>query len=162
MTVGSNTSGHLFDTSFTTDGVLYSGANGVITSTSAGTSTQVLTSNGPGVAPTFQPASGGGGNKMTITNVTATPYTVLTTDQFISVSQDAANTTLNFPNTATTGQWWVVKSYPNSGGFNTQINITTPGGTVTFDGQTTYVMNATFSSYTAINVIFDGSNYQVF
>ncbi len=59
MTLGSNTSGHLFDTSFTTDGVLYSAANGVITSTSAGTATQVLTSNGPGVAPTFQAAASG-------------------------------------------------------------------------------------------------------
>jgi len=57
-TVGSNTSGHLFDTSFTTNGVLYSDASGVITSTTAGTSGQVLTSNGSGSAPTYQPASG--------------------------------------------------------------------------------------------------------
>ncbi len=57
MTLGSNTSGHLFDTSFTTDGVLYSAANGVITSTSAGTAGQVMTSNGAGVAPTYQAVS---------------------------------------------------------------------------------------------------------
>jgi hypothetical protein len=56
MTLGSNTSGHLFDTSFTTNGVLYSANSGVITSTSAGTATYVLTSNGSGSAPTFQPA----------------------------------------------------------------------------------------------------------
>jgi hypothetical protein len=57
--LGSNTSGHLFDTTFTTDGVLYSAANGVITSTAAGTAGQVLTSNGAGVAPTYQAAGGG-------------------------------------------------------------------------------------------------------
>jgi hypothetical protein len=57
--LGSNTSGHLFDTSFTTDGVLYSDANGVITSTAAGNAGQVLTSNGAGVAPTYQAAGGG-------------------------------------------------------------------------------------------------------
>jgi len=59
MVLGSNTSGHLFDTTFTSAGVLYSDANGVITSTGAGVATQVLTSNGPGVAPTYQAAGGG-------------------------------------------------------------------------------------------------------
>jgi len=33
--LGSNTSGHFFDTSFTTNGMLYSAANGVITSSTA-------------------------------------------------------------------------------------------------------------------------------
>lgn len=42
---------------FTTDGVLYNTAGGVLASTAAGTAGQVLTSNGAGVAPTFQ-ASG--------------------------------------------------------------------------------------------------------
>ncbi len=60
--LGSNTSGHLFDTSFTADGVLYADASGVITSTAVGTATHVLTSNGTGVAPTFQAAGGGGGS----------------------------------------------------------------------------------------------------
>ncbi len=44
---------------FTTDGVLYSLASGVLASTSAGTSGQVLTSNGPGVAPTYQANANG-------------------------------------------------------------------------------------------------------
>lgn len=59
MTLGSNTSGHLFDTSFTTNGVLYSAASGVVTSTTAGTATHVLTSNGSGSAPTFQAVTSG-------------------------------------------------------------------------------------------------------
>ena len=59
MVLGSNSSGHLFDTTFTTDGVLYSAVSGVITSTAAGNAGQVLTSNGPGVAPTYQAAGGG-------------------------------------------------------------------------------------------------------
>ncbi len=70
MTLGSNTSGHLFDTTFTTDGVLYSAANGVITSTSAGNSGEVLTSNGTGVAPTFQ--AGGGGTGPIINQISST------------------------------------------------------------------------------------------
>lgn len=56
MTIGSNTSGHVFDTSFTTNGVLYSAASGVMTNTTAGTATHVLTSNGSGSAPTYQVA----------------------------------------------------------------------------------------------------------
>ena len=56
MTIGSNTSGHFFDTSFTTNGVVYSATGGVLTSTTAGTSGQLLTSNGAGSAPTYQAA----------------------------------------------------------------------------------------------------------
>lgn len=58
---GTNFSGNLYQTSLTADGVVYADVNGVLTSTSAGTAAQVLTSNGPGVAPTFQAGGGGGG-----------------------------------------------------------------------------------------------------
>lgn len=54
MTIGTNAAGHFFDTTFTTNGVLYSAAAGVITSTAAGTAGEVLTSNGAGSAPTYQ------------------------------------------------------------------------------------------------------------
>jgi hypothetical protein len=43
---------------FTTDGVIYASSATAITSTGAGISGQVLTSNGAGVAPTFQAAGG--------------------------------------------------------------------------------------------------------
>jgi hypothetical protein len=45
---------------FTDGGVLVGNGTGVVQSTTAGTSGQVLTSNGPGVDPTFQDAAGGG------------------------------------------------------------------------------------------------------
>jgi len=44
----------------TVDGVLFADANKVTSSTSAGTAAQVLTSNGPGVDPTFQAVSASG------------------------------------------------------------------------------------------------------
>ena len=53
MTLGSNTSGHLFDTTFTTNGVLHSAASGVITSTAAGTTGNILISQGAGAAPIY-------------------------------------------------------------------------------------------------------------
>lgn len=55
--LGSNTSGHLFDTSFTTEGVLYSAASGVITSTAAGSAGQVLQSAGNASPPAYSTAS---------------------------------------------------------------------------------------------------------
>jgi len=57
MAVGRNISNHLFDTSFTTNAILYSAASGVLTSVSnTGESGLVLTSNGSGSAPSFQNA----------------------------------------------------------------------------------------------------------
>ena len=47
--------------SFTDAGVLIGNGTGAVQATSAGTSGQVLTSNGAGVDPTFQDAAGGGG-----------------------------------------------------------------------------------------------------
>lgn len=56
MTIGVNSSAHLFDTSFNTDGVLYSAASGVVTSTVAGDVGQIFTGTGAGSAPTWSPS----------------------------------------------------------------------------------------------------------
>jgi hypothetical protein len=45
---------------FAANGILYGNGTGAIAATAVGTATHVLTSNGPGVAPTFQAAGGGG------------------------------------------------------------------------------------------------------
>jgi hypothetical protein len=44
----------------TANGILYGNGTGAIGATAVGTATHVLTSNGAGVAPTFQAAGGGG------------------------------------------------------------------------------------------------------
>ena len=54
MTCGRNTSASLFQTNLTSAGVVISSSTGILQSTSAGSSGQVLTSNGAGVAPTYQ------------------------------------------------------------------------------------------------------------
>jgi hypothetical protein len=56
MVLGSN-NGHLFDTTFTTEGVLYSAAGGVVTSTAAGTAGQVFQSAGAASPPTYSTAT---------------------------------------------------------------------------------------------------------
>ena len=51
MTVGTNASAHLYDTTFNTNGALYSAASGVVTSTSAGAAGTVFA--GSAGAPSF-------------------------------------------------------------------------------------------------------------
>ena len=69
--------GKLQSTALGADGVCYADSNGLIQVTSTGSSTQVLTSNGAGVAPTFQNAAVSGivtinGNSGSVTGSTVT------------------------------------------------------------------------------------------
>jgi hypothetical protein len=76
------TSGGLGATTFTDGGVLIGNATGAIQATSAGTSGQVLTSNGAGVDPTFQTLAAGG----TVTSVAAS------VPSFLSISGSPVTT----------------------------------------------------------------------
>lgn len=95
------------------------------------------------------------------TNVTnaMSPYTVLTTDEYISVDCSAGPVTLRFPNAPTATQTWIVKD--RTGNSNTNnITITTPGGVVTFDGGTSYVIN---TNYESINLLANATpTYEIF
>jgi hypothetical protein len=59
-------------------GVLVGGASNAVSSTAVGTATHVLTSNGAGLAPTFQAAAGGGGGLVFISSATAATSSSLT------------------------------------------------------------------------------------
>jgi hypothetical protein len=85
----------------------------------------------------------------TSVNFAASPYTVLTTDYYISVDSSGGAVTLRFPNAPTAKQVWIVKDRTGNASTN-NITLTTPGGTVTFDGLTSYVMN---SNYQAVNLL---------
>lgn len=111
------------------------------------TSGFVWTSNGPDTVPTFQSPTGA--FNYTNVNHAASPYTVLSTDYYISVDCSGGTVTLRFPNAPTAKQTWIVKDRTGNASTN-NISITTPGGIVTFDGQTTYTMN---SNYQAINLL---------
>lgn len=121
-----------------------------------GTTGQVLTSNGAAALPTWQDGS----SVLSITSVNnaASPYTVLGTDQFLACQSSTGIISILLPDTTTTGRVIVIKD--SNGDCNTNnISVTTVGGTVTVDGQTTYTMNV---NYQSISVIFDGTNYEVF
>jgi hypothetical protein len=100
-------------------------------------------------------------NAFNYTNVNhaASPYTVLTTDYYISVDCSAGVVQLNFPNAPTFKQQWIVKDRTGNAAVN-NITLTTPGGTVTFDGLTTYTMN---SNYQAVNLLANATpTYEVY
>ena len=66
---------------------------------------------------------------------------------------------LNFPNAPTFKQQWIVKDRLGNAA-TSNITLTTPGGTVTFDGLTTYTMN---SNYQAVNLLANSTpTYEIF
>lgn len=81
------------------------------------------------------------------TNVThaMSPYTVLSTDQYLSVDSSGGVVTLNFPNAPAFKRIWVVKDRTGSAS-TSNITLTTPGGTDTIDGLTSYVMAGNYDS----------------
>jgi hypothetical protein len=143
-------------TSVVDNGVVITSAGGVPETLANGTAGYVLTANS-GAPPSWQAASS---SNLTVTSVAvgASPYTVLSTDQFLAVQSTGGAITIKLPNAPATGRVIVIKDSTNDAATN-NISVTTVGGTVTIDGQTTYTMNV---NYQAISVVFDGSNYEVF
>lgn len=87
------------------------------------------------------------GSAFAYTNVNhaASPYTVLSTDYYLSVDTSAGVVTLLFPNAPTTNRLFVVKDRTGTSA-TSNISITSVGGTVTIDGLTTYKLASNFSS----------------
>lgn len=137
--------------------VLIGGAtSSTVAGVAVGTAAQVLTSNGAGMAPTFQALPGT--TLLTVTPVSSSPYVVLTTDDFLAVDSSGGAITVQLPNAPATGRSWIVKDKTGSAATH-NITITTVGGAVNIDGATTFVMN---TAYESANVIFDGTTYEVY
>jgi hypothetical protein len=148
------------DVSFTAFAVVAGGttSTGALQTVSGlGSANQVLTSNGAGALPTWQSV---GASLLAITTVNhaASPYTVLASDEFIAVNTSGGVVTLLLPNAPATGRVIYIKD-SNGTSATSNISVTTVGGTVTIDGQTTYTMKI---NYFSLNVIFDGTGYEVF
>ena len=166
----------------TADALAYYAATGTVTSCLAGvgTSGQVLTSNGTGVAPTFQavpattitlapglaatPTSYNTGTQ-TVTNGStvspqlfyeghATSYTVLSTDGAKLLTATAASVTFTAPNPGSVGTTTYQFGYDASHSYT----ITTVGGTASIYGcgSTSTSVSLTYPA----QLITDGTNYQ--
>jgi hypothetical protein len=86
------------------------------------------------------------------------PYTVLSTDYYISADVTGGAITVRLPNAPTTGRVFVVKDKVGLAATN-NITVTTVGGAVNIDGATSFVMN---TAYESIQLIFNGSTYEVY
>jgi len=100
------------------------------------------------------------GNIFHYTNVThaMSPYQVQSSDYYISVDCSGGIVTLNFPNSTVTNRTWIIKDRTGNASAN-NISITTLGGVVTIDGQTTYKITSNFG---AINLLFNATSYEVY
>lgn len=117
-------------------------SNGQMSSLGFGTASQVLTSNGSGVSPTWQPKSLAG-----VVEVTGN-YSVLTTDQVVYVDS-ATPCTITLPATAglVSGQSFVVKDTSFDASTN-NITIIVSGGVVLIDDQASQIISSDGGSLT--------------
>lgn len=86
------------------------------------------------------------------------PYTATATDFYIATNSTAGPITIRLPNAPTTNRMFIIKDRFGQDAIN-NVLVTTVGGVVTIDGLTTYTMN---SNYQAINLLFNGTSYEVF
>lgn len=89
------------------------------------------------------------------------PYTVSGTDYYISCDTTAATPgtiSILLPNAPTTLRQFIIKDRTGAASTN-NISITTVGGAVTIDGQTTYTLAGNFGS---VSLIFNGTSYEVY
>lgn len=101
------------------------------------------------------------GSRLTLSHiiVSTTPYVSLANSVVYDVDTSALAITIQLPNSPNNGEWFIVKDYTGSAATR-NITVTTPGGTVLFDGATTNVIS---TNYGASQYIFNSTtgNYEV-
>lgn len=122
-----------------------------------GTAGQVLTSAGASALPVWANASVLTGG-YTAVNHAASPYTVLSTDRYLSCDVTAGVITILLPNAPTNYTTYIIKDKVGLAA-TSNITVTTVGGAVNVDGATTFVMN---TAYQAVSLIFNGTSYEVY
>jgi hypothetical protein len=90
-------------------------------------------------------------------NHASSPYTVTATDYYISADPTAGVISVLLPNAPTLYRRFVIKDRTGQASVN-NISVTTVGGSVTIDGQTTYTIAGNFGS---IQLLFNGTSYEV-
>lgn len=155
LPIGAGNSSAISWTAAPTDGQLLIGSTGLtptLNTITAGAGIGIA--NGPGTIT----ISNTGGSALTYTNVNTTPYVVLPADQYLGVDCSGGVITIQLPNAPSTGRVFVIKDRTGSAATN-NITVTTVGGVVTIDGATTRLM---ILNYGSLNLIFDGTTYQVY
>lgn len=92
------------------------------------------------------------------TDVSVSPYVVLSTDLYVSVDCSLIPITIQLPDAPALYQRWVIKDRTGNASIN-NITVTTVTGAVLIDGNATFVIN---TDYEAINVVWNGTTYEVY
>lgn len=113
---------------------------------------------GTGSTLTVQPTQAQFMTNYTSVAIGASPYTALATDYYISVVSSGGAITIKLPNAPTTNRLFIIKD--KSGNATTDnISVTTVGGAVTIDGQTTATIDSNFGS---LQLLFNGTSYEIY
>lgn len=140
-----------------TEGALITSSTGGV-STVTGTAGYILTANAAGTSPSFQANTGTTVVVYTPVVFADSPYTVLSTDYYISVDVTGGAVSIRLPNTTTTARTFVIKDKVGLSA-TSNITVTTVGGAVNIDGATTFVMN---TNYESIQLIWNGTSYEIY
>lgn len=144
------------------DGVNVGSVARVVTEASDQLGTAIITA-GTGISVTAGAntitiaASGTSTLTYTSVNHAASPYTVLSTDEYIGADVTAGVISILLPNAPSTGRTYTVKDKAGLAA-TSNITVTTVGGVVTIDGSTSFVMN---TAYESANFMFNGTSYEV-
>jgi hypothetical protein len=117
------------------DGIETSGAGNTITITATGVVSNYVSVTGP------------------------TTYDLVADDYFVSCDSTLGLITIRLPNAPTQYDTFVIKDRTGTASTIAPITITTVGGVILIDGATSTVLD---DPYDSIEVLFNGSSYEVF
>jgi hypothetical protein len=92
------------------------------------------------------------------TDVTTSPYVVLSTDYYLSVDTSTIAITIQLPNAPAPFRSFIIKDRSGNAVVR-NITVTTPGGIVLIDGAASQIMN---TNYQAMQIMFNGTSYEIF
>jgi len=131
------------------------GADPVLAGLTAGTNIAITTGAGSiSIASSGTPLI----NTYTSIAFADSPYTVLSTDYYISVNTSGGAITILFPDAPTTNRTFVVKDRTGNSTAN-NITLTTVGGAVLIDGSATQPIN---NNYRANSLMFNATSYEIY
>lgn len=94
----------------------------------------------------------------TLVTSAMSPYTVTSTDMYLGVDTTSGPVTINLQNADVVARNFTIKDKVGNASVN-NITVTTPGASTLIDGSTSYVISG---NYQSINLIYNGSAYEVF
>lgn len=94
----------------------------------------------------------------TLVTTAMSPYAATLTDFYLATDSTAGPITIQLPNAPSTNRLFVIKDRAGTASTN-NVTVTTVGGVVLIDGTTSHLMAG---NYDAINLLFNGTFYEVY